>query len=123
MSTYTYPEPLNQDDAVARATAVAREVLAGHGLPDHAEIEILLWGDGPWGVRVAEVSYWIPDPERGSPFGVGGSWMQMDPDCYAVIFQAERYIVTLMHPQVDGPDGVENAEADFRTALDAGRDS
>lgn len=113
MSTYTYPEPLDLDDAVARATSVAREVLEADGLPEHANVEIILWADGPWGVRVAEVSYDF----HGQTGWVGGSWMQMDPPCYPVIHTAERFIVTLMSPEIDGPFGVEAAEEAFRSAL------
>lgn len=115
MDNCTFPEPLNLDDAVAHATAVAREILEADGLPDNANVEIVLWGEEAFGPRVAEVSYDF----HGSIGWAGGSWMQMDPPCYPVVYTAERFIVTLMSPEIDGPYGVESAEEAFRSALTA----
>lgn len=112
--TNTLDRAFTLDEAVAHTAAITKEILTATGLPPTAEVTVLTWGEGPWGVRVSEVSYWL----KVGGGGAGGSWMQSDPPAHPVVFAAERLILTLMYPEVGGYDEVVYAETDLRSALD-----
>lgn len=80
------------------------------GAPEGAEVDVYLWGsslDGV-GIRVAEVSHTVVDGTR----MYGSSVMQVDEECYALVFEAERALIYMVHPAYNFYPDTDQAELD-----------
>lgn len=83
------------------------------------KVDVYLWNEERYGPRIAEISVYWPDKERGLPFGGGFSWMQSDPS--AVLFAAERLLLAYMiGNNADGwpPDLIAEEEEGLRWAIE-----
>jgi hypothetical protein len=83
------PTPLEEAMAPALA-ALKAELLRLHNVPG-TDVDVYLWQPPPpeqWrvGVRVAEITF--------SKNGGGLSSMQCAPECFALLFAAERFLIT-----------------------------
>lgn len=80
------------------------------GAPDGADVDVYLWGanlDGV-GIRVAEISHCVVDGTR----QYGSSVMQVDEECYALVFEAERALIYMVHPEYNFMPDTDQAELD-----------
>ena len=80
------------------------------GAPAEAEVDVYLWGsslDGV-GIRVAEISHTVQDGTR----MYGSSVMQVDEECYGLVFEAERALIYMVHPEYNFMPDTDQAELD-----------
>jgi hypothetical protein len=82
-------------EAEKELIAFIRKVL---NLSDDVRITVESWSDQFGGYRISEIDVFTPDPERGLPFGSGGTYMQSDYDAGAVLFAAERFVISRNDP-------------------------
>jgi len=66
-------------------------------LEPNMEVMVESWVDDKGGYRIAEITTWVG---TGTHTGYGGTWMQSDPDAAAVLFAAERFVVT-RHDEIE----------------------
>lgn len=80
------------------------------GAPAEADVDVYLWGASLEGVgiRVAEISHTCTDGAR----LYGSSVMQVDEECYALVFEAERALIYMVHPEYNFYPGTDQAELD-----------
>lgn len=98
---------------VLDAVSVLEQALT-EAYPDRGEVEVVLWAPGPWGVRVAEVSWEKVDPAN--KYWGGISFMRSDAGSAQAILSVEQAIVHLVWPEVD-PDEAHHVIAAAVAAL------
>jgi hypothetical protein len=77
------------------------------------QCRVYCWGSEKDGIRVAEISYWLPKGKNGC--GAGSSFMRSTPECGNVILAAEDFLLTFF----DKPYRPEGWESDIDEHADA----
>lgn len=106
---------------VKEAVKIAEEYIQSFTPKGWGEFEIIYWSKGPWGFRIAELS-WVKTDESGRYTG-GSSLMQCcTKDCGWPIYAVERYVLHLMEGMnFDDPtifeDLLEGHKEDVKQAI------